>query len=174
MSYLKPLANWDTSFHIALPSETVEWKSNTSHGVSMWESKNFVPTQGAVSRHRRFAMKIKMCNVLHPNTNSGDWLAKSFPPWLYVSDVCQNHRQAIYGYCTVSYGMSARLVTGRGVQSSAGVGEEMWWDSAPRSVPRHSPTHARDSCSALSSLLGHVPPGCATRCCETFPGLMQS
>lgn len=112
-------------------------------------------------------------NLLHASTNSSNWLEKSSPPCLYNSVGCRNHRKAIYGSCTVSSGMSAFVVTGKGVQSSAGMEEEIWWNSVPQRVPRHSPTHAQGSCSTLFSP-GHVPPGCAARCCETFTGLIQS
>lgn len=100
---------------------------------------------------------------MHPNTNSSNWLVKSFSCCLYISEGCKNQGKAIYVSCTVSYCLSACVVTGKGVQSSAGPGESygeaQLCDVSPDAVPPRAQGSAQPSSLSWGMFLQHLQPG---------------
>lgn len=117
-------------------------------------------------------MKVKINNMVHPNTNSSNWPAKSFPCYLYISKGCDSREN--YLWILHHQMLPASMRGGReGCTKQCWDGGELWWSSALRCVPSCSP-HVQGALLSPLRCPEHVPPAPATRGCETFTGLIQS
>lgn len=116
--------------------------------------------------------KRKKKNLMHPNTNSSNWLVKSFSCCLYISEGCKNQRKAIY---LAPSAIACQHVWWQGRVYKAVLGRERAMVKLSSAMcPQMQSPMGTGLCSALFSVLGHVPPAPATRGCETFTGLIQS
>lgn len=126
-----------------------------------------------VTRHNKSAMKVKIHNLMPPNTNSSNWVVKSFPCYLYIFEDCEGREKLSLDFAPSAIACQPAWWQGRvykavlGVQSSAG--EAQLCGVSPDAAPH---VHG----ALLNPLLcpGHVPSAPATRGCETFTGLIQS
>lgn len=117
-------------------------------------------------------MEVKIHNLMHPNTNSSNWLVKCFPCYLYTSDGCKSREKLCLNSAPSAIACQHVWCQGR-EHRQCWDGGELWYSSALCCVPRHSP-HVHGA--VLS------PPVCPRACssctcnhgCETFTGLIQS
>lgn len=99
MRYLKLLANWDIHFHCS----SFQWncwmgKSPILHTVFLCDYlRTLYPPKWLLSDTANLLRKVS--NLMHPNANSSNCLVKSYPPCLYISEGCKNHRKAIWVLC---------------------------------------------------------------------------